>query len=163
MLRSCFCDVAWCSVHGRYRFERREETSIGAVLVGLVANAEKLEQTTKEMLDIYATNPDGSAHSMGTAAVCWNCGYCGLPRDETAKAPRCGACDSDDANWLKVTRTKGAADVPWIQKKALTPEEKKKKDEATKAAKRAEIEANVKRALEERRAAAAKGNADAAA
>ncbi|KAH8058375.1 potassium:proton antiporter [Aureococcus anophagefferens] len=85
---------------------------------GMVDQAEKLQKTTSDMLDIYATNPDGSSHSMGRAA-------------------------------------KGGEDVPWIQKKALSPEEKRRKDEAARAAKRAEVEANVRAAMAARKAAAA--------
>ena len=123
---------------------------------GLVAAAERLRETTAAMFAIYAANPDGASHSMGRAAVCWDCGHCGLPRDAAAAAPACGACGSADANWLRVQRDKGGdADVPWIQKKALTPEEQRQRDAARVAAKRAEVEENVRRALDERRAAAA--------
>ncbi|KAH8088895.1 potassium:proton antiporter [Aureococcus anophagefferens] len=45
---------------------------------GMVDQAE-LQKTTSDMLDI-ADEPDGSSHSMGRAAVCWECG-CGLPRE----------------------------------------------------------------------------------
>ena len=122
---------------------------------GMVDQAEKLQTTTSDMLDIYATKPDGSSHSMGRAAVCWECGFCGLPREAGAAAPACGACGAGDANWLRVTREKGGEDVPWIQKKALSPEEKRRKDEAARAAKRAEVEANVRAAMAARKAAAA--------
>ena len=122
---------------------------------GMVDQAEKLQKTTSDMLDIYATNPDGSSHSMGRAAVCWECGFCGLPREAGAAAPACGACGAGDANWLRVTREKGGEDVPWIQKKALSPEEKRRKDEAARAAKRAEVEASVRAAMAARKAAAA--------
>lgn len=122
---------------------------------GLVANAERLRETTAAMLAIYATNPDGASHSMGTANVCWDCGYCGLATDERAAAPACGSCGSADANALRVLRDKGAAPVPWIQKKALTKDEQRQRDDAAKAAKRAEVEEDVRRALDARRAAAA--------
>ena len=116
---------------------------------GLVANAEKLTETTNAMFKILASNPDGAAHSLGRGAVCWSCGYCGLARDPEAKAPACGACGSDDANWLRVLADK-KQEVPWIQAKTLTPEEAAQRKQAEVAAKRAEVEANVRKALEER-------------
>ena len=116
---------------------------------GLVGNAEKLQESTNAMFKILASDPDGAAHSLGRGAVCWSCGYCGLARDPEAKAPACGACGSDDANWLRVLADK-KQEVPWIQAKNLTPEEAAQRKQAEVAAKRAEVEANVRKALEER-------------
>ena len=75
--------------------------------------------------------------------------YCGLAKDPEAPKPLCGACGSDDANWLKVLADK-KQEVPWIQAKTLTPEEAAQRKQAELAAKRAEVEANVRKALEER-------------
>ena len=75
--------------------------------------------------------------------------YCGLARDPEAKAPACGACGSDDSNWLRVLADK-KQEVPWIQMKTLTPEEAAQRKQAEVAAKRAEVEANVRKALAER-------------
>ena len=75
--------------------------------------------------------------------------YCGLARDPEAKAPACGACGSDDANWLRVLADK-KQEVPWIQAKTLTPEEAEQRKQAEIAAKRAEVEANVRKALADR-------------
>ena len=126
--------------------------------VGMVACAEKLQATTAECLDIYGANPDGAACSMGQAAVCWDCGYCGLPREgstsEGGAPPTCGSCGSTDANWLDVTRERGGKVVPWVQKRALTADQKRARDDAARAAKRAEVEANVRAALAARRVAA---------
>ena len=72
--------------------------------------------------------------------------YCGLARDPEAKAPACGACGSDDANWLRVLADK-KQEVPWIQAKTLTPEEAAQRKQVEVAAKRAEVEANVRKAL----------------
>ena len=116
---------------------------------GLVANAEKLQETTNAMFKILASNPDGAAHSLGRGAVCWSCGYCGLARDPEAPKPLCGSCSSDDANWLRVLADK-KQEVPWIQAKTLTPEETEQRKQAEIAAKRAEVEANVKKALADR-------------
>ena len=116
---------------------------------GLVANAEKLQETTNAMFKILASDPDGAAHSLGRGAVCWSCGYCGLAKDPEAPKPLCGSCGSDDANWLRVLADK-KQEVPWIQAKTLTPEEAAQRKQAEVAAKRAEVEANVRKALDER-------------
>lgn len=113
---------------------------------GLVANAEKLMETTNAMFKILSANPDGAAHSLGRGAVCWACGYTGLARDPEANAPVCGACGSDDANWLRVLKDE-TMEVPWIQAKTLTPEQAAQREKAAVAAKRAEVEAGVREAL----------------
>mmetsp|Transcript_15760 Transcript_15760/g.47024 ORF Transcript_15760/g.47024 Transcript_15760/m.47024 type:complete len:170 (-) Transcript_15760:14-523(-) len=117
---------------------------------GLVANAEKLAETTHAFFAIAEASPDGAAHSLGRAAVCWECGHCGLARDPEAAAPACRECGSADANWLRVMR--GAAEMPWIERKKLTKEEAERRRAAEVAAKRAEVEAKVKAALAKRAA-----------
>ena len=116
---------------------------------GLVDNAEKLTETTNAMFKILASDPDGAAHSLGRGVVCWSCGYCGLAKDPEAKAPLCGSCGADDANFLRVLADK-KQEVPWIQAKTLTPEEAAQRKQAEIAAKRAEVEANVRKALADR-------------
>jgi hypothetical protein len=46
---------------------------------GLVANAEKLQETTSAMFKILSSDPDGAAHSLGRGAVCWSCGCAAEP------------------------------------------------------------------------------------
>ena len=97
-------------------------------------------------------SPDRSLRVAGVALVREGSGprrYCGLARDPEAKAPNCGSCGSDDANWLRVLADK-KQEVPWIQAKTLTPEEAAQRKQAEIAAKRAEVEANVKKALADR-------------
>ena len=53
------------------------------------------------------------------------------------------------AAWLRVLADK-KQEVPWIQAKTLTPEEAAQRKQAEIAAKRAEVEANVKKALADR-------------
>ena len=132
--------------------------------VGLVPNAEKLKECTDKMINLYSDTPAGmTGVRLGKACVCWNCGYCGLPRDfkeikskKIAPPGPCFSCgETDQINWLRVTQKQGKciSEMPWIEIAPLSEEEAKKKKQAEIAAKRAEIEAKVKRALEERAAA----------
>jgi len=129
---------------------------------GMVENAEKLKDSTDKMISLYADNPDGKTGVMiGQGCVCWNCGFCGLPKDfkeENTKSPPgpCSGCnESEQINWLRVTQKQGTkvSDMPWIEVTPLSEEEAKKKKDAVLAAKRAEVEAGVKKAIEERAAA----------
>mmetsp|Transcript_41648 Transcript_41648/g.126269 ORF Transcript_41648/g.126269 Transcript_41648/m.126269 type:complete len:203 (-) Transcript_41648:182-790(-) len=134
--------------------------------VGMVECAERLKDDTSSMLDRYATNPDGrTGLRIGRAVVCWSCGHCGLPdgggsgdgdggkeddRRENAPPRPCGRCgETEQTNWLRFSQKRGET-LPWIETAPLSKEEKKKREEADRAAKRAEVEANVKRALAER-------------
>jgi len=141
---------------------------------GLVENAQRVKETTDALFDIYANNPDGKTNvRIGNGCVCWSCGHCGLPKDSNGEYTTnssnladkkkskvlpgpCGQCgEVDQVNYLVVTRKdeftkKGVTNLPWIETPPLSEEEKKKKKEAALEAKRKEIEANVKKALEER-------------
>eukprot|EP00563_Minutocellus_polymorphus_P010612 CAMPEP_0181071566 /NCGR_PEP_ID=MMETSP1070-20121207/28108_1 /TAXON_ID=265543 /ORGANISM="Minutocellus polymorphus, Strain NH13" /LENGTH=199 /DNA_ID=CAMNT_0023152567 /DNA_START=15 /DNA_END=614 /DNA_ORIENTATION=+ len=141
--------------------------------VGMVENAERVKDTTGRMLDMYADNPDGTTNvKIGQGCVCWTCGFCGLPKGggdskvappssaagkknkipKTSPGP-CGNCgETDQTNYVRVTR-KGMDDLPWIEAPPLTEEERKKKKDAELAAKRKEVEEQVKRALQERQKA----------
>eukprot|EP00586_Coscinodiscus_wailesii_P014932 CAMPEP_0172504306 /NCGR_PEP_ID=MMETSP1066-20121228/177416_1 /TAXON_ID=671091 /ORGANISM="Coscinodiscus wailesii, Strain CCMP2513" /LENGTH=208 /DNA_ID=CAMNT_0013280431 /DNA_START=40 /DNA_END=666 /DNA_ORIENTATION=- len=155
--------------------------------VGMVENAQRVKETTDLLLDMYGDNPDGRTNfRIGQGCVCWVCGYCGLPKNSTsdsfssstsAKSTKkkkdkkkngppgpCGRCgETEQINYLRVIR-KGldgkVDDLPWIQAPPLSEEDRRKKDDADKAAKRAEIEANVRKALEERMKADALAKAE---
>lgn len=130
--------------------------------VAMIDAAERLRATTVAMFDKYSDSPDGKTSvSIGRACVCWSCGHCGLPEkqpadEKKAPPPPCGNCgDIDQTNWLRVTKeskAKGSKheELPWIEAAPLSEKEKARKDEAAKAAKRAEIEASVAAALKER-------------
>lgn len=151
--------------------------------VGMVENAQRVKETTDLLLDIYATNPDGKTNFLiGKGCVCWSCGHCGLGKkngvtvtsgsgdgggasacssgDEDAQRlppGPCGKCgETEQINHLRVTR-KGLDgklnDIPWIEAPPLSEEEREKKKNAEIAAKRAEVEANVRKAMAERMAA----------
>lgn len=134
--------------------------------VDMVENAERLRDDTASMLDLYADNPDGrTGLRVGRAVVCWSCGRCGLPegageggagssanddRDERAPPRPCGRCgEAEQTNWLRFSQKRGET-LPWIEAAPLSEEERRKKDEADEAARRAEVEANVKSALAKR-------------
>mmetsp|Transcript_50889 Transcript_50889/g.99561 ORF Transcript_50889/g.99561 Transcript_50889/m.99561 type:complete len:193 (+) Transcript_50889:25-603(+) len=124
--------------------------------VGMVDPAERLREKTAAMLDLYADNPDGKTGlRIGRGVVCWSCGHCGVPKsggDAKEKTPPgpCGNCgEVEQINWLRISLNKGE-NLPWIEAAPLSPKEAAKKKKAADAAKRAEIEANVKKALLER-------------
>lgn len=135
--------------------------------VGMLKNVETLKGCTDKMMSLYADNPDGTTGvRLGEACICWNCGYCGLPKgfqegsistnSKTKRKTRSGPCNGcgevDQVNWVRVTskKEKDITEMPWIEIAPLTEEEAKKKREAELSVKRAEVEANVKKALEER-------------
>mmetsp|Transcript_22410 Transcript_22410/g.27385 ORF Transcript_22410/g.27385 Transcript_22410/m.27385 type:complete len:108 (+) Transcript_22410:43-366(+) len=72
------------------------------------------------------------------------------------KLPEPGPChncnETDQVNWLRVTQKQNNAlkVMPWIETVPLTAEEAKKKRDAELAAKKAEVEARVRKAIEER-------------
>ena len=141
--------------------------------LGMVDCAESVKSNVASLLDIYANNPDGKSNFLvGRGCVCWACGFCGLPKnganhqgsssitDDLHKIPPgpCSKCgEKEQVNWLRVTQPKDATnnskkkeELPWIEAPPLSEEEMKKKKEAQLAAKRKEVEEQVKRALEER-------------
>jgi hypothetical protein len=141
--------------------------------VGMVESAESVKRNVASLLDIYANNPDGKSNFLvGRGCVCWACGFCGLPKngtnqqssssitdDDLNKIPPgpCSKCgEKEQVNWLRVTKPSDATnskkkeELPWIEAPPLSEEEMKKKKEAQLAAKRKEVEEQVKRALEER-------------
>jgi hypothetical protein len=71
-------------------------------------------------LAILKAGPDGKGtNGMGQAAVCWECGHVGLPRnrDQCAegKNAECGGCGSVAAtNMVKIAQPDGTV-VPWIE------------------------------------------------
>ena len=168
--------------------------------VGMVENSKRVKECTDGMISLYADNPDGkSGVRIGNACVCWNCGYCGLPKGfenqssqkemlgangngsnstsaststggnkkknskkktkgkknnftDSAPGPCHNCNESDQINWLKVTQKENnvVQEMPWIENAPLTAEEAKKKRDAELAAKRAEVEARVKKAMADR-------------
>ncbi len=133
--------------------------------VGMVDNAKRLKERVDAMLNTYRENPDGKKNlKIGRASVCWNCGYCGLPKGYTDSSKNkqnpgpCNNCnEGTQTNWLRVTQqgvgasgSKKGAEIPWIEIAPCSDEDMQKKKEAEMAAKRAEIEANVKKAIQER-------------
>mmetsp|Transcript_16265 Transcript_16265/g.30699 ORF Transcript_16265/g.30699 Transcript_16265/m.30699 type:complete len:198 (-) Transcript_16265:146-739(-) len=143
---------------------------------GMVDAARNVKEATSKLLDMYASDPDGKTNvNVGRACVCWSCGHCGVPKgnnnnknsisDDVRKVPPgpCSKCgEKDQINWIKVynpteneiknkkKNKKKKEELPWIEAPELSEEEKKKKEEAQLAAKRKEVEEQVKRALAER-------------
>mmetsp|Transcript_28757 Transcript_28757/g.40426 ORF Transcript_28757/g.40426 Transcript_28757/m.40426 type:complete len:250 (-) Transcript_28757:77-826(-) len=92
--------------------------------VNMVEAAETLRQCTSSMLDIYATNPDGSTGvSIGRACVCWNCGHVGLPQQHYEKDDNPEAQEQTDTATCKSTNKKQT------KKSSKSKQSKKKKDE----------------------------------
>lgn len=119
---------------------------------GLVPNAVRLQECTDKLLDMYANDPS-KAIKLGRACVCWKCGYCGIPKDYADSQEESGPClncqETVQVNWVRVTQPNSDHDLPWIERAAVTEEEKK----AELLAKRAAVEARVAEALKEREAA----------
>mmetsp|Transcript_31145 Transcript_31145/g.35466 ORF Transcript_31145/g.35466 Transcript_31145/m.35466 type:complete len:188 (+) Transcript_31145:87-650(+) len=125
--------------------------------VGMVTNAERLKDCTEKMMNLYAENPDGrTGMKIGKASICWSCGHCGIPKDydeqnNNSVGPCFNCGEMEQINRLKINhKERSCKEIPWIEIPPLTEAESKKKEEAVLAAKRAEIETNIKTALEER-------------
>ena len=107
------------------------------VRCGLVANAKRAADCAAQFIELLASPPDGrSSCAVGRAAVCWECGYIGLPRNGDAAPakgyggplPQCGRCGSSaQTNFVRVevgsggggaasSNTEGVA--PWLQPEA---------------------------------------------
>ena len=108
----------------------------------------------KECVDEFATvlreGPPKEAVSMGTAAVCWQCGHVGLPRNAAAVGDGrgaggglcavCGRCGSDAQTNLVRVRQRGGGGgsggggksiVPWIDRKVAKGEKSKASEALT--------------------------------
>ena len=82
------------------------------VRCGLVANAKRCADCAAQFIELLASPPDGrSSCAVGRAAVCWECGYIGLPRNGDAAPakgyngplPACGRCGSAaQTNFVRV-------------------------------------------------------------
>mmetsp|Transcript_7803 Transcript_7803/g.11900 ORF Transcript_7803/g.11900 Transcript_7803/m.11900 type:complete len:256 (+) Transcript_7803:71-838(+) len=92
--------------------------------VNMVEAADRLQQCTSSMLDIYATNPDGSTGvSIGRACVCWNCGHVGLPQQHYEKE------DTPEEQEPTDTATGKSTNKTPNKKSSKSKKAKKKKDE----------------------------------
>eukprot|EP00656_Telonema_subtile_P021110 TRINITY_DN22150_c0_g1_i2.p1 TRINITY_DN22150_c0_g1~~TRINITY_DN22150_c0_g1_i2.p1 ORF type:complete len:202 (+),score=33.98 TRINITY_DN22150_c0_g1_i2:138-743(+) len=101
--------------------------------VGHVESAQRLQQCTSKVFDVYAQGPDGSVtHTIGRACVCWSCGHVGVPRNhaqcsEKSNIPagKCGHCGEDaQTNFVRITQPNTADVMPWIEvtsDKAVVP------------------------------------------
>lgn len=70
---------------------------------------------------ILSLGPDGTkSQSLGTAAVCWGCGYVGLPKNPDAgenAIAQCSGCGSNEqTNYVKVKQPQGTV-IPWMENK----------------------------------------------
>ena len=71
-------------------------------------NARRCAIAVNSYLNILREGPDGkNTNGMGQAAVCWQCGHVGLPKNpencSKGEFAECGGCESDDqTNMVKV-------------------------------------------------------------
>jgi hypothetical protein len=92
--------------------------------------AKRCAERVNNYLGILSAGPDGKGtNGMGQAAVCWECGHVGLPKNREGcaegKVAECGGCGSDSqTNMVKVVQPDGTV-VPWIEEAPPPP----KKDE----------------------------------
>lgn len=126
--------------------------------LGMVPNAVKLKDATDKLLEMLEGEPKASV-SLGKGCVCWNCGYCGIPKDfdESRSAPGpCFNCNEiNQINWVAIKGPNGST-LPWIEASAMTEEQAmqmKLEKEKELAERRAAVEAKVAAALKERDAA----------
>ena len=93
------------------------------VHIGHASCARTLHASASKLLEILAAGPDGaSCHSIGRGAICWSCGYAGLPANREAVAEKgptpaavCAKCgETEQTNFLAVTQP-GQGVVPWIE------------------------------------------------
>jgi len=127
--------------------------------LGMVPQAVKLKECVDALLQRFASNPDGkSGVRLGKGCVCWQCGFCGIPKDYVEGQPAAGGCANcsavDQLNWVAVSpEEKGSDDLPWIEEAAMSEaqaKELKAKKEKELAEKRAAVEARVAEAMAER-------------
>ena len=102
------------------------ELTDGPALAGAPRQAKRIKQCTDAFLELVRKGPDGtSSQSMGRAAVCWQCGYVGLPKNADAggrsdAVAQCGGCGCDDqTNYVKCKQPDGSV-VPWMENKVRT-------------------------------------------
>jgi hypothetical protein len=143
---------------------------------GLVAHAVKLKECTDAVLELYQQDPASRQHSLklGRACVCWECGYCGIPKEyeETQVQPGpCANCNgSTQINWVQINNHASSVTnnteqddknnsnvLPWVEK--ANKSEQEQQEEL--AAKRAAVEARVAAALKAREEKDAKNAATA--
>lgn len=125
---------------------------------GMVPQAVKLRECVDALLGHYADSPDGKRGvRLGKACVCWQCGYCGIPKDyvegKAAPGPCFNCAGTEQINWVGVTQKSGNEDLPWIEEAAMTEKQAKEleeKKEKELAARRAAVEAQVAAAIAER-------------
>lgn len=102
--------------------------------LAMIDHGRRLRKSVDTFAGLLASGPPKESVSMGCAAVCWGCGYVGLPqnagevnqaapasatREKLAKAPAasCGRCgDQKQTNLVRVTRRDGTV-IPWIEGK----------------------------------------------
>ena len=94
--------------------------------------ARRCAERVNTYLEILRAGPDGKGtNGMGQAAVCWECGHVGLPRNRERCAEgadaQCGGCGGDaQTNMVRVAQPDGTV-VPWIEEAPPPP----KKEEHT--------------------------------
>jgi hypothetical protein len=85
--------------------------------LGMVPNAGMLKNTTDKVLEMYEKDPTTSV-KLGQGCVCWQCGFCGIPKDydESRKTPGpCFNCNEENQiNWVAIKRPDGSS-TPWIE------------------------------------------------
>ena len=133
---------------------------------GLVPHSVKLKECVDAVLELYQKDPSSSSKSslrLGRACVCWECGFCGIPKDYQESQTKPGPCANcggiSQINWVQinnnasaVAETNGNEDktsaqvLPWVEKANKTEQEKQEEL----AAKRAAVEERVAAALKAR-------------
>jgi hypothetical protein len=101
----------------------------GVILFKRTNELKSLEKCTgclDALLKLLATGPDGKSQvNIGHGAICWDCGYAGIPKNiEAADSqqhvklellePKCSKCGSSSTNMLDCVQPDGSG-FPWIE------------------------------------------------
>mmetsp|Transcript_64786 Transcript_64786/g.94888 ORF Transcript_64786/g.94888 Transcript_64786/m.94888 type:complete len:226 (+) Transcript_64786:3-680(+) len=120
------------------------------IAAGMRDNASTCKRCMDAQIKILEKGPDGKTqHRLGSGAVCWGCGYVGLPSNnhafESGKPIRkgtiavCGGCASDEqTNLVNGLNEDAKTRLPWIEVHSENSEEQQ---QAAKKAEEAENEA----------------------
>ena len=108
------------------------------IMAGLPDNASTCKVCVDRQIEILEKGPDGKTqHRLGTGAICWQCGFVGLPRNNEAfdagrpkamgSVAICSQCgSSDQTNLVNAINEDGRTRLPWIELYSENSEDQKR-------------------------------------
>jgi len=91
-----------------------------------IKSLEKCTECLDTLLKLLAAGPDGKSQiNIGHGAICWDCGYAGIPKNIEAADdqqcvklelldPKCSKCNGANVNMLECVQPNGGG-FPWIE------------------------------------------------